>query len=78
MNKKKASVTKQKHTPLTAAELQQIKGGYRAMPGTIASFQAARWDEIGLRIQDDTDTFGRNNPGAPKPGMASILTERRP
>ncbi|PSR11622.1 MAG: hypothetical protein DA408_11195 [Bacteroidetes bacterium] len=78
MNKKKTAVARQRNAPLTADELQQIKGGFRAIPGTIERFQMARWDEIGLRIQDDTATFGQNNPGVVKLGLGGILTERRP
>lgn len=70
-------MNQQKATPqkLTLAELKNIKGGYREMPGTISGSITVRWDEITIRMQDrDGNAKGlMSRPGTNPGGMQAIM-----
>ena len=63
MKKNNSYTTKKTATPLNDQEMLQLKGGYRAVRGTIATTVSSRWDEIGIRLQDNPDTIINNQPG---------------
>ena len=74
MDQNNVSNSKKLPTALTSEALRQVKGGYREMPGVAAGVVSVRWDEIGLRVDNDGDTSAMpiptNQPNSPSLGLS--------